>query len=111
MLTIGDHGYLSKRLLGRTYYRIWGGSKEALIGCWGKSVIGYPNKSCLESTGSGDKHEEKAVISKEVVVTHSSRERGMFVDYTMIFFFLFKKISPELTSAANPPLFSEEDWP
>ena len=29
------------------------------------------------------------------------------------FFFLFflRKISPELTSAANPPLFAEEDWP
>ena len=25
-------------------------------------------------------------------------------------FFLWK-ISPELTSAANPPLFAEEDWP
>ena len=25
--------------------------------------------------------------------------------------FLKKKISPELTSAANPPLFAEEDWP
>ena len=24
--------------------------------------------------------------------------------------FLFRKISPELT-AANPPLFAEEDWP
>ena len=22
-----------------------------------------------------------------------------------------RKISPELTSAANPPLFAEEDWP
>ena len=30
-----------------------------------------------------------------------------------IFFLLFflRKISPELTSAANPPLFAEEDWP
>ena len=26
------------------------------------------------------------------------------------FFFFFRKISPELT-AANPPLFAEEDWP
>ena len=26
-------------------------------------------------------------------------------------FFFFWKISPELTSAANPPLFTEEDWP
>ena len=27
------------------------------------------------------------------------------------FFFFLRKISPELTSAANPPLFAEEDWP
>ena len=25
-------------------------------------------------------------------------------------FFSLRKISPELTSAANPPLFAEEDW-
>ena len=25
--------------------------------------------------------------------------------------FFLRKISPELTSAANPPLFAEEDWP
>ena len=29
----------------------------------------------------------------------------------IIFFFFLRKISPELTSAANPPLFAEEDWP
>ena len=26
-------------------------------------------------------------------------------------FFFLRKISPELTSAASPPLFDEEDWP
>ena len=25
--------------------------------------------------------------------------------------FFLRKVSPELTSAANPPLFAEEDWP
>ena len=25
--------------------------------------------------------------------------------------FFLRKISPELTSTANPPLFAEEDWP
>ena len=29
----------------------------------------------------------------------------------LFFFFFLRKISPELTSAANPPLFAEEDWP
>ena len=33
----------------------------------------------------------------------------MFVFSSEIFFFL-RKISPELTSAANPPLFAGEDW-
>ena len=28
----------------------------------------------------------------------------------VLFFFMWK-ISPELTSATNPPLFAEEDWP
>ena len=27
------------------------------------------------------------------------------------FFVFLRKINPELTSAANPPLFAEEDWP
>ena len=33
--------------------------------------------------------------------------------YNFFFFFLFflyRKISPELTSVANPPLFAEEGW-
>ena len=29
----------------------------------------------------------------------------------VFFFFLRRRISPELTSTANPPLFAEEDWP
>ena len=33
---------------------------------------------------------------------------GFFV---FCFLFFLRKISPELTSAANPPLFAEEDWP
>ena len=33
-----------------------------------------------------------------------------FLSQFIIFFFL-RKISSELTCAANPPLFAEEDWP
>ena len=33
---------------------------------------------------------------------------GVFLVFCFVF---LKKISPELTSAANPPLFAEEDWP
>ena len=32
------------------------------------------------------------------------------VNFFLAFFFL-RKIGPELTSAANPPLFPEEEWP
>ena len=28
-----------------------------------------------------------------------------------LFIISFRRISPELTSATNPPLFAEEDWP
>ena len=28
-----------------------------------------------------------------------------------LFLFLFRAVSPKLTSAANSPLFAEEDWP
>ena len=28
----------------------------------------------------------------------------------LVFCFVLKKIGPELTSPANPPLFAEEDW-
>ena len=31
--------------------------------------------------------------------------------YIFSFSFFFLNISRELTSAANPPLFAEEDWP
>ena len=29
----------------------------------------------------------------------------------VILLYFLRKISPELTSTANPPLFAEEDWP
>ena len=28
-----------------------------------------------------------------------------------IIFLFFEEVNPELTSAINPPLFAEEDWP
>ena len=37
-----------------------------------------------------------------------------YIYFLKIFYFLFiflRKINPELTSFANPPLFAEEDWP
>ena len=41
----------------------------------------------------------------------TSDERGTGTDIIFFFFFFLRKISPELTSAANPPLFAKEDWP
>ena len=35
-------------------------------------------------------------------------ENGELLLFVCLF---FGKISPELTSVANPPLFAEEDWP
>ena len=41
-----------------------------------------------------------------------NRDLRFFVFFFNRFCFLFlRKISPELTSAANPPLFADEDWP
>ena len=36
-------------------------------------------------------------------------QRAKEISYFILFF--LRKISPELTSAASPPLFAEEDWP
>ena len=41
-----------------------------------------------------------------------SRCRGSYARICVLAsFFFLRKISPELTSAANPPFFAEEDWP
>ena len=34
-----------------------------------------------------------------------------FLLFGVFVFFFLRKITLELTSAANPPLFAEEDWP
>ena len=47
-------------------------------------------------------------LARDVVLKFSSVTN--FQCYYYYYFFL-RKISPELTSAANPPLFAEEDWP
>ena len=45
--------------------------------------------------------EEKNIIFMEL--------HQFFKNFLFIYIF-WRKISPELTSAANPPLFAEEDW-
>ena len=41
----------------------------------------------------------------------SSRVFWCILLHFFLLFFFLRKISPELTSAANPPRFVEEDWP
>ena len=42
--------------------------------------------------------------SKNIIIEDNTKlKRGVF--------FFLRKISPEVTSAANLPLFAEEDWP
>ena len=42
---------------------------------------------------------------------YSLRSMNFFPKQVFIYLFFPRKISPELTSAANPPRFAEEDWP
>ena len=44
------------------------------------------------------------------ITTYLTNRLFFFLHYRLSFFFL-RKISPGLASAANPPLFAEEDWP
>ena len=47
-----------------------------------------------------------------ILVLNLEKREKLNVTHTNLLLFLsFQKISPELTSAANPPLFAEEDWP
>ena len=48
-----------------------------------------------------------------LLLSVSTQELGATGEGGPLFFFssFLRKISPELTSAANPPLLAEEDWP
>ena len=48
--------------------------------------------------------------NEDVPVGWEDRKLREFLTLGMIYFFFLRKISPELT-AANPPLFAEEDRP
>ena len=50
--------------------------------------------------------------SLDTTTTHSKHKDSRWCKDRFLFCFVFlRKISPELTSAANPPLFAGEDWP
>ena len=54
-------------------------------------------------------HPERSALNLKVC---SNKKHTMVYINTLIsFFFFLRKISPELTSVANTPLFAEEDWP
>ena len=48
------------------------------------------------------------LLKESVSLTYLSLCVGLILSHLLLF---LRKINPELTSAANPPLFSEEDWP
>ena len=60
------------------------------------------------NSGKGDSSFRKA-SSKLTGNTPPSQQPKKYVFFSFFFFFL-RMISPELTSAPNPPLFAEEDW-
>ena len=41
----------------------------------------------------------------------SEFDEVLAVEASLFIYLFLRKLSPELTSAANPPLFAEEDWP
>ena len=55
--------------------------------------------------------EEEKAVRKENHVFHRIPYLFYSIWYSVFWGFFLRKISPELTSAANPPLFAEEDWP
>ena len=46
-----------------------------------------------------------------MLLEHKASEEASGYFGFILFIVFLRKISPELTSAANPPLFAEEDWP
>ena len=74
-----------------------------LISCvsWDKSE----NSLSLSSFKGAEQVKLFLSISIAPLPTHT------MVCFTPYFNFFLRKISPELTSVANPPLFAEEDWP
>ena len=54
---------------------------------------------------------ESCVITRVIWKRHWMKMYFVFVFKLFIYLFILRKISPELTSASNPPLFAEVDWP
>ena len=50
------------------------------------------------------------ILIKEHLESKSKRKFSVSAMFCFVLFFFLRKITPELT-AANPPLFAEEDWP
>ena len=58
-------------------------------------------------------------VSFEYLITFLHKIKLLLFQYVVestaelvkFLFFFLRKISSELTSATNPPLFAEEDWP
>ena len=56
-------------------------------------------------------HKKRNRIVSPAIDLNIDRDIIYMINMSHFFFFFLRKISPELTSAANPPLFAEEGWP
>ena len=58
-----------------------------------------------------DEGEERCPPKWDTTQASNTSEKSSVTEGLKELFFFLRKISPELTSATNPPLFAEEDWP
>ena len=58
-------------------------------------------------------HAPRHLLAAQLLKKHRLTFRNPFSPSSIffVFFCFLRQISPKLTSAANPPLFAEEDWP
>ena len=92
---------------GELYLKRWGKSPNIGRGfrCWMDQIDNYPSHGCSEEY-------ERYTIGSLVCISLLKWILNIFFFFLFFsFFFFLRKISPELTSAGNPPLFVEEDWP
>ena len=78
-------------------------------GTWRKGI-----SSCSRNQGpnvGGTKMVTMTTRMTKIDVHYTSMSKLPFICLLVYLFIYLRKISPELTSAANPPLFADEDWP
>ena len=75
---------------------------------WGEGNTFFQKESALINLLCLNRSEQPVYVGAESFIPEYPGDSTCH----SFFFFFWRKISPELTSAANPPLFFvEEDWP